>query len=567
MMPPRMKSCPACGLVFPDESNFCFLSGDTLQPMEDPLVGTTIAGRFRIEGLGHDGPWATVYVARERLLDEPCTVKIFKGTLDENQRARFVDALAKARRASHPNVAPIVGGGIDEEGRAHVVHVRPSGVQTLAEVIAKRPLDTAQALGVVVQVLKALGRIHDFGGTHGQLRPSNVLHGPPGHVALIDVGLGRLVVRDPWDDDPTSLEAQHYQAPEISSGQRTTPQADLYAAAVLAHQLLSGRRPIEAEDVRALRDELAEIAGPQTAPKLAPPFQAWLGRMLARTPADRPANAHQALDELLAACEEAKATPAADPGAPAPATADLTLDRAFARWERYRAIFSRMLEMGFPNGAPETTRSTLATIAGRAEDLAEIGRKAIFEHQNLRDVRVRAAEGRGGIADQMTELNDSAREIRKELEPLLIAADRHGEKAQAFPAQALEQHREVLRWEGRSGFAEPYRELAEAYKGLGATIEKWWSVRSAQLACEKDAADKNEELRRIEAQLDELREALRIHEANLEAEIGAIEETLSALGRQADTIETDLLELASRFSAPLRSKPELGGCFRELAEA
>src|SRR5690606_2301516 len=140
---------------------------------------------------------------------------------------------------------------------------------------------------------------------------------------------------------------------------RTTPHADLFSAGVLAHQLLSGRRPIEAENVRGLRDEHAEASGPQTAPKLAPPFQAWLARMLERTPAKRPANAHQALDELLAACDEAKIKPAADPGASA-RTGEPALDRAFARWERYRGIFSRMLEIGFPNGAPDTTKTGLA---------------------------------------------------------------------------------------------------------------------------------------------------------------------------------------------------------------
>ena len=57
-----------------------------------------------------------------------------------------------------------------------------------------------------------------------------------------------------------------------------------------------------------------------------------------------------------------------------------------------------------------------------------------------------------------------------------------------------------------------------------------------------------------------------MHESNLHAEVVATEENLRNLGSEADRLEMELLDLASRFSAPLRSKPELGACFRELAQ-
>ena len=60
----------------------------------------------------------------------------------------------------------------------------------------------------------------------------------------------------------------------------------------------------------------------------------------------------------------------------------------------------------------------------------------------------------------------------------------------------------------------------------------------------------------------------RIHialEANSNGgELDAAEAALGALGNEADRIELELLDLASRFTAPLRSKPELGPQFSAL---
>ncbi len=570
MIAPRMKTCPACGLVFPDESSFCFLSGDSLEPAADALVGTTLAGRFRIESVIHDGPWAKVYAARYRMLNRPLVVKVLKASLDADDRRAFLDAVAKARRCTHPNVLELVCGGVSHD-LPYLVHPQLQGVP-LSRLLSQGNFAPARALGIGLQLLEALGRIHDFGAVHGSVRPSNILVTSSrggDHVDLVDVGLGRSLLRDPWDDDPASLHAQRYLAPELSSQQRQSANADIYAVGVIVHELLTGTVPFEAGSVADLRDKInidttLDLGVPLEG--LAEPLRGWLTGMLSRAVTKRPQNAHAAVELLLSACSSAGLTPAPDPGRSAGDTPAQMYD-GFARWERFRALFEKMLQVGFPGGAPKQTHDTLAQIQGRIEQLAELGKKALYEHGNLEDVLTRAREGRQSIADQMDALNEEAKDIRAELHPLRVAAERHADKARAFPEKVAAQHKQVLSWEGRSAFMEPYRELAEAYRGMAELIDKWWSVRNAQLTCERDAAAKEEQLQAFDGQLDELREALRIHESNLAAEISACEETLASIGMDADRIEFELLDLASRFSAPLRSKPELGACFRELARA
>jgi hypothetical protein len=560
-----MKRCPTCGLVFPDESTFCFLSGDTLEAAADPLIGTSIDGRYRVESVIGETAWGRLYAGRHRLSLEPCTIKVFLESLNEERQASFKAAIELARRCTHANVSELVAGRLTPEGMAYVVHPRREA-QPLSALLTRGPLSLPRAVGIAVQILRGLGRVHDFGAIHGSVRPSNVLVSPAGHVELIDVGLGRALLREPWEDDPHSFVAQQYLAPELSSSLRATVSADLYGVGVMAFQMLTGVLPIEADDVKELRAELSEESTEPLKVGSAPePIAAWVRRMIERFQPLRPEVAQQALAELLDACSAAGVTPEVDPGATV-AKRDVELDPTFARWVRFCELFGKMVSIGFPAGPPAQVQDSLQMIQGRVETLKDIGNKALYEHNTLGDVIQRARGGRQSIADQMDELQGSASEVRKELEPLRVAADGHGERCEDFPARARELHREVVRWEGRSGFVEPHQELAVAYRNIADLVDKWWAVRNSQLGCEHDVEDKREILREFEAKLEELRSALAVHESNLSAEVQACEEAIGALGREADKLEFELLDLSSRFSAPLRSKPELGPCFRELTQ-
>ncbi len=561
-----MKVCPACALIYPDETTFCFLTGDTLQPAGDALLGTTVGGRFRVVGKLADGPWATQYRATFRLLEQPCVVKLFNQPLVPQAQQAFNDALALARRCTHPNVSEVLGGGILPDGRGFVVHEQVEAMP-LIERLRGGNMPPAQALSIAHQMLRSLGRIHDFGAVHGSLTPTNVLVTSAGHVQLVEVGLGRALLNDPFVDDPKALFAQRYIAPELSSQQRSSAHADLYAIGAITVHMLTGQPPLEGTTASEIRGKINE-QGIDVQAKLGAlheTLRTWLELLVDRNPEARHANGHLAADALEEACEAAGVQMAGDPGREPPA-AKSELATGFARWEHFRGIFVKMVETGFPNGAPTQITDALAQIAERVGDLAELGKKAVYEHGNLTEVAKRAIDGRANIAGQMDAVNLNAKEVRHAVQPLTVAAARHGAKAQGFPAEAKEAHREVIRWEGRSALVEPYKELADAYANMADIIQRWWAVRSAQLACESDAAAKHEELQVFDEQLEELRKGLKIHESNLLAESEATDQALAKLGYDADRLEMELLDLASRFSAPLRSKPELGAQFRALTK-
>lgn len=575
-----MKICPQCNLRYPDETTFCFVDGATLQSGGDGIVGRTVSGMYLIDRRLAETPWSLLHRGVFRLVDGACTIKLLREPLDEGRRPAFVERVRRARRYAHPNVAEVWSGGVTADGMAYVVgpalDARP-----LTELMARGPLPVERVVGLLAHLLRGLGRVHDFGGVHGDLRPSNVLVDAAGRALLVDVGLGRSTYRELWDPAPQALAALAHLAPELHQGGARSPEpdesgneasarGDLYALGVLAHTLLTGAPPVVGASAEELRARLHEAPAerPSAALRNVPEELGWwLDELLQRTPELRSASAHQALADLQQVAERASlAVPPLPQDAlgivpPAPVLAAL-----FGRWEKYVAIFCKMVELGFSTGVPPQTRTALDTIRGKAQDLALVGKEASEIHQALSEVYRRAREGRQRIAEQMVEFTEQVRVVQVDLRPLQLSAVRCGAEAQTFPPKMLELHREAIRWEGRSGFREPYRELAQAYRVLADCLDQWFTLRSEQLRCETEIQERDQQLGQVRAQLDELRTALRIHESNIDAEVEACEQAIGRLVLQLDELEPSLLDMATRLTAPLRAKPELGACFRELQQ-
>jgi len=575
-----MKTCPQCQLRYPEESTFCFIDGATLQAREHSVLGSSVAGRYRVEDLVADGPVAGVYRARHRLLTTPCVLKLHKEPLDAADRQAFVDAVKLGRRCVHPYVVPIVSGGVDEGGRGFVVSPLYDGTPLSAQLEAG-PMPLEQATSVLVQILLALDRAHDLGVAHGDLRPANALLGNDGSLLLTDLGVGRTAHRPLWEDAPAALGAQHYLAPELCEQERRAvgpitldgPEAaaDLYALGATAYQMLSGKLPVQARTVAELRQRLGALSAAELQaglPELPEGLAEWLLGLLAPATEERPATVQQAMQGLGAICERASLPVPAEPesevdyGLPSKPE----LEPTFARWQRYRPLFVKLVELGFPAGPPDNIQRSLAELGQKADALEQLASQARGHHQGLDDVLRRARDGRLRIAAQMLELSRQVAALRGDLQPPKIAAKRHADKAAALQAELQAAHREVIRWEGLSGFREPYMELAQAYRRAADLVESWWSVSGAQKTCATDGGDKEQQLGGLDARLEELRQALRIHESNLDAELSACERALSELGSQADAVHPEILSLATRLVAPLRAKPELASCFKELEQ-
>ncbi len=164
-------------------------------------------------------------------------------------------------------------------------------------------LTLPQVAGVLEGILAGLAHAHAQGIVHRDLKPENVLVTSDGAVKIADFGIAKAIssVKTALTATGTAVGTPRYMAPEQAQARGIGPWTDLYAVGVMAYEMLLGRVPFDDPDQWALL--MAHITEPlppplEIDPTLHAGIAAWLERMLAKEPADRPRSAREAWDRL-----------------------------------------------------------------------------------------------------------------------------------------------------------------------------------------------------------------------------------------------------------------------------
>ena len=147
---------------------------------------------------------------------------------------------------------------------------------------------------IVSEVLRIVGRIHDKGVIHRDLKLENVIihqeiSGP--RLSIIDFGLSTHPDSDP--QSPTLVGTAGYVAPEVEAGEAPTAQSDVYSVGVIALALLSGKPP------RRLKRSCTETEGASLWHRVSPACRLFLSRLVSARPQDRPSAVEAQQDPWL----------------------------------------------------------------------------------------------------------------------------------------------------------------------------------------------------------------------------------------------------------------------------
>ncbi len=591
-----MKQCPQCQLTYPNESKYCFVEGCTLVSLRDPRIGSTLAGRYIIESEVGVGGMATVYKARHKLVERPCAIKILAAQYAQDAvlRERFVREARHAQRLAHPNVIQIFDQGETDDGSPFLVMELLEG-RSLADVVSEGRLSLARTLPIGIEMMRALGRAHDFEVIHRDLKPENVFLLEGDRVKLLDFGIARCAQDARLTNLGEIFGTPQYMAPERGSSIDAGPAADLYAFGIMLFEMLTGRLPFEAKDPATwLIKHLQEV--PPHLRLFVPEAPEALDRLvfdlMAKDPAERPVDAHR-VKALLIIIARALGIPI--PDEPSESAGPMSASpRSGDPWKRRVDLFERMLGRAFgghdggsrpqPLGfaepvtmgetpkpparpaPPELTR-TLEAIRVRLREIEGLRASAYDEQQRLEAVEHEGREGRlrlGRAMDALTadvsKTREEARALRAQVEPLSLAA-------RAFAPQAIAAHKDLVHWEGRSGFREPYPELAAAHRKLADLVDAWILARGREQQAETEALKKERVIADVDFQIRSLRESLGNLERSGEERREQSLSKIADMDRRTQLLEGEMLQLASHFCAPLRARPELGPLFYELERA
>jgi tetratricopeptide (TPR) repeat protein len=240
------------------------------------------------------------YVAMERSLSRRVVVKVLSPDLAAGVSVdRFKREILLAAQMQHPHVVPVLSSG-DASGLPWFTMPYVEG-ESLRTRLARGPLPTTEAVGVLRDVARALAFAHARGVVHRDIKPDNVLLSE-GSATVTDFGIAKAIsaARTGGGGETltiagTSIGTPAYMAPEQAAGDPNIDhRSDIYAFGCMAYEVLTGRPPFtgpspakllgahlgeKPRDVRELRADTPE------------PLAALVMQSLAKDPMERPQSA------------------------------------------------------------------------------------------------------------------------------------------------------------------------------------------------------------------------------------------------------------------------------------
>ena len=310
-----MKKCPKCGVEYPDATTLCPADGIALEQDPDSLLGTTLAGKYRIDARLNEGGMGTVYRGTHVLMDKTVAIKVLRPSLaaDEKIVARFSREARAASRISHPNALSVTDFGEDDSGHVFLVMEFLSG-KTLKQLIRDDgPLPLQRVVDITRQVADALNAAHSQGVVHRDLKSDNImlLDTVTGDYAkVLDFGIAKI--NEPDGAIDTNLTAPNlvigtpqYMSPEqCAQDAEIDSRSDIYSLGVILYEMLVGHVPFTGESptmvmMKHLQDPVPSVLDERN--DLPPAVARVVARAMAKVRDNRYQNVTELVEDLVIA--------------------------------------------------------------------------------------------------------------------------------------------------------------------------------------------------------------------------------------------------------------------------
>ncbi len=243
-------ACAVCGAAVTGGVAASAEQGDRMMARIQEKIGD----RFRLLELLGRGGMGIVFRALETALDREVALKVLAidPLFDPDAYARFEREAKLAARLDHPGIVPIFAVGAHDSVAYYTMRlVRGGSIEDMLE--GRRSLDMQQILGILRDVAGALDHAHKSGVVHRDIKPANILLSETGHACVADFGIAKALGRQDGTTGTGVIGSPAYMSPEQWRGEGTIDgRADQYALAVVAFELITGRRPFISQSPQEL---------------------------------------------------------------------------------------------------------------------------------------------------------------------------------------------------------------------------------------------------------------------------------------------------------------------------
>ena len=279
---------------------------------EDPLIGSTVDGRYLVQSMLGQGGMGAVYKAHQKTMNRSIALKVLKKELSSDPQIvkRFLREVQATSVLRHPNTIAVYDFGQTPENLLYIAMEYLEGTPLSDKLKDEGPRSVDRALEIIQDTCCALHEAHQKGIVHRDLKPDNLFLATMGGkevCKVLDFGIAKLDTGDNQTQLTRSgltVGTPPYMSPEQAEGRaEITSASDVYSLGCILFECLTGRPPFIGDSpVKILMDHCTSPPPPlreaNPGVEVPPGVEALVMQMLHKDHTQRPGPADVLADHI-----------------------------------------------------------------------------------------------------------------------------------------------------------------------------------------------------------------------------------------------------------------------------